>query len=578
MRLDTKYLGSSGVTSTLDASTLGLATNALRPQGFFSGELLATETVREALTSLHGVVVSDLKRRPRDRLAWRVWLAEQDQKFLLNLKMKSSAAKLELEKLEMALDQLNEKRRLRLGPFHAARRRYADYVVSNTNELNVLYDPVVTVHPDEVFFEAFSKDESSYARVGVSRSLFGDDGQSVFGTTNIDFSKALARHLERLRSYRHTRFDVGPGGVDVAVDGVVHKEAKIELPESWVNGFLQVQATMTMGLTWLTLAPIDLFNVLRALKQKKARISPKAVRFELIPGKRVRVVLEPWELPIDLSTTYVGAPGGVDGVQKAQLIRIWGRDRLQLLARLLPQAKSVRVGLAGFGLPSFWVLDLGKVTFTLGLSGWTDNDWTGSAAAKKGDAGSRFELLTRRLHGSPEELMRVYEALKTPRVAHDVDVAAAAGVSLERARSSLSCLSQVGRVTFDLTSGRYRHRDLFFDAFTLAEAKKAAAPSSSEAASPQAALAKLIFEKDNARIIARRPVPPDDPKPGYKLSGSVKGANNVVVRPQLHVDGDGNIITGSCTCAWHREHSLTRGPCEHLLALRLVHMRAHELV
>ena len=96
MRLDTKYVGSSGVTSSLDASKLGLATNALRPQGFFSGELLQTEAVREALTSLHGVVVSDLKRRPKDRLAWRTWLAEQDQKFLLNLKAKSSAAKQEL--------------------------------------------------------------------------------------------------------------------------------------------------------------------------------------------------------------------------------------------------------------------------------------------------------------------------------------------------------------------------------------------------------------------------------------------------------------------------------------------------
>lgn len=564
MRLDTKYVGQSGLTSTLESSKLGLATNALRPQGFFSGELLHTEVVREALTSLHGVVVSDLKRRPKDRLAWRIWLAEQDRQFILNLKTKSAAARQQLETVELTLHDLEQKRRERMKPFYEARKRYADYVVTHTSELNILYDPVVTVHPDEVFFEAFSKDESSYARVGVSRSLFGDAGDAVFGTTNIDFSKALARHLERLRSYRKTRFDVGPGGVDVAVDNVVHKEAKIELPESWVNGFLQVQATMTMGLTSFSLQPIDLFNVLRVLFAKKARTSPKALRFELRPGQKVRVVLEPWEIPIETTTTWHG--------DKDQSIRIWGRDRLKLLARLLPQAKSVRVMLAGFGLPSFWVVDLGAVNFTLGLSGWTDNDWTGAQAALKGTQPSRFELLTRRLDGTGDELMRVYEALKTPRVANDVDVAAAAGLGVERTRSALSCLAQVGRVTYDLASQRYRHRDLFFDAFTLAEAKKAASPSASESASPQAKLARAIVDADNARIIARRPVPPDDAKPGYKLSGSVKGANNQVVRPLLHVDSDGNIISGTCTCKHHSEHALTRGPCEHLLALRLVHM------
>lgn len=565
MRLDTKYLGSSGVTSSLDASKLGLATNALRPQGFFSGELLQTEAVREALTSLHGVVVSDLKRRPKDRLAWRTWLAEQDQKFLLNLKAKSSQAKQELEAVEVGLAVLDEKRALRMKPFVEARKRYADYVVGHAHELNILYDPVVTVHPDEVFFEAFSKDESSWARVGVSRSLFGDAGDSVFGTTNIDFSKALARHLERLRSYRKTRLDVGPGGVEVAVDGAVHREEKIELPESWVNGFLQVQATMTMGLTSFSLSPIDLFNILRVLFQKKARVSPKALRFELRPGQKIRCVLEPWELPIDTTTTWHG--------DKDQVVRLWGRDRLKLLARLLPQTRSIQVGLAGFGLPSFWVLDLGKVTFSLGLSGWTDNDWTGQYAKEKGKTdGSRFELLTRRLNGSGEELMQVYEALKKPRVAADSEVAAATGLSMEKTRSALSCLAQVGRCCYDLTTKKYRHRDLFFDAFTLAEAKKAAAPSAAESSSPEAKNAKAIFDADHARIIARRPVPPDAEKPGYKLSGSVKDASGGVLRPQLHVDGEGNIVSGTCTCTFYKQNALTRGPCQHLLALRLVHM------
>jgi hypothetical protein len=137
-----------------------------------------------------------------------------------------------------------------------------------------------------------------------------------------------------------------------------------------VNGFLQVQATMTMALTRLTLRPIELHAVLRTLFAEKARTSPKAVRFELVPGRRVRIVLEPWEQTIELTSTYTG--------EREQVIRIWGRERLKLLSRLLPLATSVRVELAGFSLPSFWVVDLGGLSYTLGLSGWTDKDWTGA--------------------------------------------------------------------------------------------------------------------------------------------------------------------------------------------------------
>ena len=61
-------------------------------------------------------------------------------------------------------------------------------------------------------------------------------------------------------------------------------------------------------------------------------------------------------------------------------IRTWGRDRLRTLARLIPVCKGVDVYLAGHGLPSIYVLDLGDLLFTLALSGWTDNDWTGGAA------------------------------------------------------------------------------------------------------------------------------------------------------------------------------------------------------
>jgi hypothetical protein len=84
--------------------------------------------------------------------------------------------------------------------------------------------------------------------------------------------------------------------------------------------------------------------------------------------------------------------------------------------------------------------------------------------------------------------------------------------------------------------------------------------------SPAAQAARKIFQQGDARLIARRPVPT-----GFKLSGSVKGADGRRVRPVLHLDHDGRIIEATCTCEHFRKSRLTQGPCEHMLALRLAH-------
>ena len=307
-----------------------------------------------------------------------------------------------------------------------------------------------------------------------------------------------------------------------------------------------------MGLTRLRLAPIDLFNIVRFLKSHRAKTSPRALRFELVPGKRVKVVFEPWEHVFELSSTAV-----YDG-PKATSIRTWGRDRLTVLSRLLPVTTHIDVYLAGFGLPSFYVLDLGGlVTFTLGLSGWTDNDWTG---------GATFDLLTRRVAATPEDLMLGYERLRNARRSTAREFALAMTCGEEKARTILSCLCQVGRATYDLSNETYRHRDLFLAPFTLKDALKATLPRSTET-SKEAKSARQIFEQGLVSVIARRPF-----SEGYKLSGSARTVTGPRVRPQLTVNHAGEIVEGACTCSFFASHRMTQGPCEHLLALRLAHM------
>jgi hypothetical protein len=284
-----KYKGQSGIlSSALGDTRVAFATNEVREAAFFKGALGRPLVFREAMGALHDVVISDFKYHPRDHLAFQAWLRKEDEKFVQGLAVTREATRVRLEELEAQKAALDEKRNARLKPFYKARSAYFDYVFTDQYELNYLLDPVITVHPDELFFEAFSKDESTYARLGARYDIFSRIDAFECGTTNIDFSARLARELDKIRSYKHTEFDIAPGGLAVKVGELAaHKEKKIDLPPSWVSGFLQVQSTMAMGLTKLRIATIDMFNIIRFLRLHKAKKSPRALRYELVPGKRV---------------------------------------------------------------------------------------------------------------------------------------------------------------------------------------------------------------------------------------------------------------------------------------------------
>ncbi len=551
MIVQMSYAGRSAIVSGLRQSHVALSTNTLREATYLRGTLAQPLLFREALAALYDIVVTDFKYRPRDRLAFFAWLEEQDRQFLASLAIRGQKTRERLDELDERMQELNQKRDQRRAGYHRARLDYFNHVYANRYELQLLLDPVITVHPDEVSFEAFSRDESTYARLAAKLDLFGKVESLEYGTTNIDFSTKLHAELERMRSYRATRFDIAPGGLTVSTDMAVTREKKIKLPESWVMGFHQVHSTMTLGLTHFRLAPVDLFNLCRILRSRKARKSPRGLRWELTPGQRVKAVLEPWEQVIEMTSAY-------DGPKPAS-VRTWGRDRLKTLARLLPVCQGVDVYLAGYGLPSVYVLDLGLVTFTLALSGWTDNDWTGGAA--------KFDLLSRRLNVAAADLTKTYESLREVRRATDSALAASTRLELEKVRSALSYLCQVGRAMYDLGGKVYRHRDLFHGPFSAAEAASAVR-TVEKPATQQERLAQKIFDEGNVRIIARRPA-----STGFKLSGSARGSIDPErVRPQLHLDKEGRIIEASCTCVMFKKSQLTKGPCEHILALRLAHM------
>jgi hypothetical protein len=565
MNFTVAYKGRSGVSQANGRMALSFAPNLRRDRVSFVGDLRDPLRFREAVSALHAVVVSDLKFRPKDRSAYQAYLKrvlkrEQTIRHLAYTSAREQLLAVEPEPvppgLESRFQSLREK-------YWGARLRYADYLAKNDPALFrilVPCDPVVTVAPDVLFFECFSKDESSYGCLTVDRELFATPGDVALGTTNVDYSLALYEEFQRLRTYRRTRFAVDPAGFEVSTEGAAdYREEKIDLPPSWLRGFMQLQAAMSLLPPHPTLSPRGgegrvrgrvpvsregLYAVLAHLKRHRARTSPRAVRFELTPGAPVQIVLEPWEARVTLHDTPYTGP-------KAETVRTWGRDRLLTLARLLPLADGADVFLLGTGLPSFWSVRMGPMRFLLGLSGWTANDWT--------SGGGALADLTPPAEPSGDLLGDIAATFQAAPALTFEQIRQRTGAAPHLVAAGLNRFALLGQLIHDLAGGVYRWRQVLPAEAALKQV---------QIDSPEAEAAKELVARGLVRVTR------DETVGGLRaLAGHVENWPRTNLfdtgrEIEVVIDPDGRVIRGQCNCSHYFRFKLRAGPCRHMQALR----------
>jgi hypothetical protein len=415
-------------------------------------------------------------------------------------------------------------------------------------------DPVVTVHPDRLFFEAFSQDQSAYGLLIVDPALFDTEGELRTGTTNIDFTAWLWSALGEMRSSRQTWFRVEAAGFEVRTVGAGGRfEQRVELPDAWVRGFLQLQGAMALPGTRVRCRPVDLLAAIRFLRYTKARVSPRALRYEFEPDQPVSLVLEPWEHAITLRDAE-------HNYTEPRTIRTWGRRRLRLIEPLLPFAESIEINLKGRALPSFYAVKLPGMTFVLGLSGWSSQKWT--------ETGS-FDLLTSAGAEDAGQIAAAGEWLASRYVASAQELGAALGATKETAARLLERLCKLGRAVYDVESRRFRHRELF--EAPIDEAKLYP---------PDVRRERIAAILDDGRVTVKSAVPretvktkklksPDGPMTrqviyrDWQVSGSAGDQKSI----EIVVNDEGRLLFGTCGCAFFKDNMLNKGPCEHLAAL-----------
>jgi hypothetical protein len=537
------YTGDTVVESSSSATDVSFAPDTLRQPTFFSGELEKKIEFREAISALHDVVISDLRWKPKDKTEYKAWLAKQELVDWAEVAAQEKELSGKIKVLRDELDELRKRSADRMKDFYKARQRYFRYLYLRDRDAWIVLDPVISVHPDEVFFECFSQDESSYGRLSVGYEVFKNIQDFSYGTTNIDYSGALYDEFQKIRTYKTTKFEIDPSGFQVQTTSEErYKEVKIDLPNSWIRGFLQVNSAMALPSVSFDLHPMDIHNLCMVLRRNKEIFGPRAMRFHLKPDHPVRVVFEPWE-------KEVVCPRSIFKGGQEEEIRTWGRRRIHILERLIPIANRFTVFLLGKGMPTFYVADLGNMAFTLGLSGWTANDWSKSG---------NFDLLAPRADVDQMTQEQVFRELKKDwRESPD---SLSQRLNLDRAvvMGALSAYTQAGRAIWDLNKQVYRARELSREPLPMHALRFTNEREQS---------ANRFLEKQAVKVTA---------KPGsggaFELSGTVKH-NQQTYTPSMQIDGDERIIKAKCSCNWHQQNQLRKGPCEHILALRLKHGR-----
>ncbi len=546
MNLSLAYLGRSRLYPIHGTLMLQFQPNLDREPVAFDAALMKPVRFREAISALHDVVISDLRFKPRDKTAYLQWKQEMQAK-------ERELRRSEYQRVKEAFRKKKEQGHIEVTPdlerefkrqlrrYWKARRAYEAYLLQTDPELWRMImpsDPVVSVAEDVVFFECLSADESSYGCLTVNRDGgFGRTDVAQLGTTNVDYSWDLYHHFQKLRSYRETRFRVDPQGFEVRTEASeAYREEKIDLPAGWLRAFMQLQAAMGMPTRKVSLSREAVYSLLAWLKRHKARTSPRAIRFELIPGEAPRLIPEPWEMPIDSRGTIYDGRGG-------EPVRIWGRQRLLVLARILPLAERIDVHLLGTGLPSFWVVYMGEMRLTLGLSGWTANDWT---------RGSALDLLAPPVTPSGMWIDSVADMLRRERAADFIRINSRLGHGAAITASILNHLAYSGQVIYDIGAGVYRWRQVL----PMAVGEGEMGP-----ANPELTAAEELVRKRRVKVEDRK----EAPGGLVLLQGRVSDCS-----VELLMNSDGLISGGSCVCPHHRKFGIRSGPCRHLLAMRQV--------
>ena len=558
MKVNYKYASPSRCMQAGDKATLGLSPDLSRDEKVsFSGKLKHPLLFRDAMLMLREIVISDTGMKTKERPEYFEWLDQEIERrinehkeYMPNVR---EALKKEIDTYDVQLFHQNHEIKKLLDiqknlqkqiddydawkDYNKIERDFWKFIKDRDYSLWFVLDPVITVHNDQVSFEAFSIDESIYGCLSVAMDEFDLLQQPALGTTNIDFSLKLEKEMQRFRSYTDVTLSINPEGFTVDNDIVPeYVEKKIDLPDTWIKGFNQVSSAAALSGIEIELSPSDMYDICAFLRKHKEKKSPRYMKWILEPGQRVQIVFEPFGIVITLNAVYNG--------QQRRQENIWGRRRWLVTEKLIPLSKAFYVRLLGFGMPQFIRADMGTMQMVIGFSSWSSNDWV---------KGTAFNIMAgftgMGCYDRVYPLMKNKRCLSMNEIYNNIP-----GTKNNKTKAGIGMLFRRGEGYFDIASNKVRFRQLCNtpipeELYEVTDIERDVQKYS-----------KLTFDNMTVRYTQRKEFIFSTK---YSQHGLVPSDNTEIV-----IDQDGQITKVDCCCSkFKRGEKNISDPCAHILAL-----------
>ena len=373
-------------------------------------------------------------------------------------------------------------------------------------------DPILSAQGDILRAECFSACNGVYARMDLFQSAL--DGEILYGTTNVDIGSNLRKSLFNVKQGDRLKFRIGDDGwkalhsknLDGSVLTDIHIQRPVKMPDRWVRA-LGNCAMLHQNMEYK-------FHIEGMQAKSFIAMLPAATGKErsgwLTPTK-TGVMLKPKE---EKNSVYIS-----------------GLHRLSALKRIMSNVNAVYFYAPNDGEPGQMMIEvcMTGANITLSLTAKSYEGYSGEGALL--DSLSTPKILE--CADKIDNILNFESRLDIDKISKSI------GIVKNDMNDAMELLAVSGKLGFDVREKSFFHRELPDD--------------------PDRVL------KDNPRLVGAKKLVEDteyiDDNIWHVKSGDTTYR---VIYPT-----DENLENAKCTCTWYLKHQNSRGPCKHILAVKL---------
>ena len=374
-------------------------------------------------------------------------------------------------------------------------------------------DPILSAQGDILRAECFSACNGVYARMDVFQSaLYGD---ILYGTTNVDIGNNLRKSLLNIRQGDRLKFRIGDEGLKT-----LHSK---NLDNKSVLTDMVTQRPVKMPDRWIrALGNCAMLHQNMKYKFHVEGMQAKSFIAMLPPvtGKEKSGWLTPTKTGVMLKSR-----------EEKNSVYISGIHRLSALKKIMSNVNSIFFYAPENGEPGQMMIEvcMTGANITLSLTAKSYEGYSGEGALL--DSLSTPKILE--CADKIDNILNFESRLDIDKISKSI------GIVKNDMNDAMELLAVSGKLGFDVRDRAFFHRELPDDQDRVL--------------------------KDNPRLVGAKKLVEDteyiDDNIWHVKSGDTTYR---VIYPT-----DENLENAKCTCTWYLKHQNSRGPCKHILAVKL---------